>query len=379
VTSVVVLGFGAYMPLAGVALHHLQYCLGLRDLGVDVLYLEDHGGWPYVPLDDDFEALGRAGLVFLRSITEYFGLEWAFMDPTGRYHGCTENEVRSRCASADLVLNLSGGHEPVDHHRSGGPLVYVDTDPGYVQVKAATGDERTRRWLAGHDLFFTYAERIGHDNCRIPAAGFKWRTLRQPVHLPFWAETDPTPGDTYTTVMNWRSYKSVEWQGEPWGQKDAEFPIVEDLPARTGLPLELALSWTDVPIDRLTGSGWIVSDARDSTATIWGFRRYIERSRGEISVAKQGYVRSRGGWFSERSANYLAAGRPVVLQDTGWSELLPTGKGLHAFTTGDEAARALVRIEADPAGEAAAARRLAEEEFDAVKVLDRFLGDTGVE
>jgi hypothetical protein len=378
VPSVVVLGLAGYMPFAGVALHYVQYCLGLRELGVDVLYLEDHGGWPYVPATNEFDGSGTQTLEFLRAIFDYFDLEWAYMDPTGRYHGCSEAEAKNRCRAADLVLNVSGGHEPVDHHRTGKALVYVDTDPGYVQVKAALGDERTTRWLSGHDLFFTFGEKMGAFDCRVPDAGFEWRTTRQPVHLPFWAEVDQTPGDVYTTVMNWRSYNSVEWQGETWGQKDAEFHLVRDLPTATGLPLEVAMSWFESPWDELRADGWRVVDARQPTDTIWNFRDYIGDSRGEVSVSKQGYVRAHSGWFSERSANYLAAGRPVVLQDTGWSDFLPTGRGLFSFTTTEQAQAALRDIEDDPLAHATAARKIAAENFDGARVLDRFLSDAGV-
>lgn len=378
VTSVVVCGIAGQLPLAGVALHYLQYCLGLRDLGVDVMYLEDNLAWPYDPwLDrpDEDAAYSRA---WLAELFGAFDLPWAYQDPKGRYSGLPEPEVRARCAAADLLLNVSGGHEPDEHHRLARRLVFVDTDPGFVQVAAANGDPRTRAWLGAHDVLLTFAESWGSPLSRLPDDGFTWRTTRQPVHLPFWAPTADEPGEVWTTVMNWRAYAPTEWQGEAWGQKDVEFPLVRDLPRQTGIPLELALGGADAPRDALIADGWRIVDPRVPTRTVWTFRDYVEASRGEITVAKQAYVRSRGGWFSERSANYLAAGRPVVAQDTGWSEHLPSGEGLLGFTTAVEAEEALRAVEADVTRHAAAARKIAADHFDARHVLSTLLEDCGL-
>ena len=377
-TSAVVCGIAGQLPLAGVALHYLQYCLGLRDLGVDVFYLEDNMAWPYHPFEDRPDKEATYTVPWMREMFAAFDLPWSYLDPIGRRHGASDAEVRQRCAEADVLLNVSGGHEPVDHHRAAKTLVYIDTDPGFVQVAAARGDARTRGWLDAHDVLFTFAELCGDPTCRVPDGGFVWHPTRQPVYLPFWAEVDDSPGATYTTVMNWRAYAPTEWQGDTWGQKDAEFPLVRELPRRTGLPLELALGGADAPWDELRGDGWRVVDPRTPTKTIWSFRDYIERSRGEVTVAKQAYVRSRGGWFSERSANYLAAGRAVVAQDTGWTERLPSGKGLLAFSTADEAEAALRAVEDDPAGHGRAARRLATEHFDSRRVLTDLLSALGV-
>lgn len=302
-----------------------------------------------------------------------------FRDAAGNYHNASEREVHGLCARADLLLNVSGAHEPIGHHRAAGVVAYVDTDPGFIQVRA-TQDAGIREWLAGHDLLFTFAEALGRRACRIPDAGFGWRTTRQPVWLPFWEEVDRPPGDAYTTVMNWRAYEPVEWGGEVWGQKDAEFPVVVDLPRRTGLPLELALGGAPAPKEELAAAGWRLADPLAATRDIWAFRDYIAGSRGELTVAKGCYVRSGSGWFSERSANYLAAGRPVIAQDTGWSDLLPVdGGGVHAFRTTEEAEAALARVEADPVGESARARAVARDYFDARAVMEALLSDAGID
>ena len=378
-TRVVVCGIAGQLPLAGVALHYLQYCLGLRDLGAEVFYLEDNRVWPYHPWDNEPDQDASYTVPWLAELFGRFELEWAYRDPHGRYHGAGEAEARTRCADAGLLLNVSGGHEPGEHHRDAGVLAFVDTDPGFVQVTAANGDAHTRAWLEAHDVLFTFAERIGEPGCRVPGAGFEWLPTRQPVHLPFWAEVADEPGGVYTTVMNWRAYRSTEWEGEAWGQKDAEFPLVRDLPAATGAELELALGGDDAPREALAAEGWRLVDPREPTRDVWAFRDYIAASRGEVTVAKQAYVRSRGAWFSERSANYLAAGRPVVAQDTGWKAALGTnGAGLLAFSTEAEARAAVLAVEADPARHAAAARAIAAEHFDARAVLERLLSDAGV-
>jgi hypothetical protein len=377
-TSVVVCGCAGALPLAGVGLHYLQYCLGLRDLGCEVTYLEESGVWAYHPDEDRPDDQGSYSVPWLRRMFEAFDLDWVYRDASGRYHNASEAEVHARCGVADLLLNVSGAHQPEGHHRGARVLAYVDTDPGFVQVKAVR-DQGVRSWLEQHDLLFTFAEAMGTASCRIPDAGMEWKVTRQPVWLPFWAEADSPPGQAYTTVMNWRAYAPVEWEGEVWGQKDAEFPIVRPLPERTGLKLELALGGADAPRDELVADGWLMADALDATRDIWAFRDYIGASRGELTIAKQCYVRSGSGWFSERSANYLAAGRPVIAQDTGWSAFLPESQGLFPFTTTEGAAAALAQVEADPVGHARAAREVAADYFDATLVLNQLLSDAGID
>ena len=380
-TTVGVMGIAGQLPLAGVALHYLQYCLGLRDLGVEAFYLEDNLAWPYDPWENEPDREAAYTVPWLAELFEAFDVPWAYRDPRGRYHGSSERTVHSRCRSADLLLNISGGHWLEPHHRAARVLAYVDTDPGFIQVLAAQGEQDKREMLAVHDVLFTFAERIGRPGCKIPELGLDWKSTRQPVYLPFWSEVNGAPGDVYTTVMNWRAYGTAVWEGEEWGQKDMEFPTVFQLPRQTGLRFELALGGRDAPVEELETAGWTVVDPREPTRTVWTFRDYIAASRGEVTVAKQAYVRSRSGWFSERSANYLAAGRPVVAQDTGWSEALGIeagDPGLLPFTTTEEAIDAVLTVERDPAAHAEAARALAARCFDATSVLERLLSDAGV-
>jgi hypothetical protein len=384
-TSVVVCGLAGFSPVGGMGLHYLQYCVGLQDLGVDVSYLEDNRWTPTPPgpvmasEDDPYGA--RYSAAWLDAMFAHFEVPWAYADPEGAYHGSSRDEVEARCAAADLVLNVSGGHFPEAHHRRARRLVYVDTEPGFVHVRAAAGDPYHRALLDAHDLHLTWAEAVGTPGCRLPETGHEWRPTRQPVHLPLWSEITATLGDRYTTVMNWgTAEKVVEWAGERWGQKDAEFPIIADLPRRTGLRAELAVNAPGPIAAELRSLGWSVVDPWSVSRDIWALREYLAGSRGEITVAKQAYVRSRSGWFPERSANYLAAGRPVVCQDTGWAAALELGDGpgLFAFDDTEQAEAALDAIESDPAAHGAAARRIAAEHFDARRVLERLLDDAGV-
>lgn len=379
-TSVVVCGCAGALPLAGVALHYLQYCLGLRDMGAEVSYLEEITDyWPYHP--DTFEPDEKASYTvpWLRELFDAFDMPWAYRDPLGRYHGATEAAVVDRCSKADLILNVSGAHNPIAHHKLAKALAYVDTDPGFIQVKAER-EPKSRSWLEGHDLLFTFAEAMDSPTCRIPNGGYDWKTTRQPVYLPFWDEVTEPPGTAYTTVMNWKAYAPVEWKGEVWGQKDAEFPVVRPLPGRLpGVDLELAIGGKDAPRAELAEEGWTISDPLEATRTVWRFRDYIAGSRAELTIAKQCYVRSGSGWFSERSANYLAAGRPVIAQDTGWAAHVPTGPGVLPFRTTDEAEQAVRAVEADPLGHAAGARKTAATYFDSQVVLADLLSKAGVD
>lgn len=377
-TSVVVCGLAGQQPVAGMGLHYLQYCLGFQDLGLDVLYLEDHGAWPNHPRKGPFDEEAAYTVAWLSNTFDRFGVEWAYQDPLDRYHGVSAAEVVARSSKADLLLNVSSSHILEPHHRRAKVVACIDTDSAFTQVAHSTNGAFRDLW-SQHDVMFTFAELLGAPHCRVPDEGYAWKHTRQPVHLPFWESVPPTPGTRYTTVMNWDAYGFVEWEGERWGQKNAEFPLIRDLPATTGLEFELALSANDAVCNELRDAGWKVVDPLLPTATIWRFRDYIGESRAEVTVNKQAFVRSHSGWFPERSANYLAAGRASIVQDTGWTEVIPSGDGLLAFSTADEAADAVARVEADPCAHGAAARRVAAEHFDARTVLARLLSDAGVD
>jgi hypothetical protein len=258
---------------------------------------------------------------------------------------------------------------------------YVETDPVLPQIEVAEGREFTIDMLAAHTHHFTYGELIGSPGCAVPVSRFHYLPTRQPVILDWWADVPGLPTRPYTTVASWRqSGKDVEWRGDTYTwSKHHEFMKVLDLPGRTGVEFELALS-IDHPEDEalLAEHGWAVVDGGALSRAIDPYRGYVRSSRGEFTVAKDQNVRLRSGWFSDRSACYLAAGRPVVTQDTGFGEVLPTGQGLFAFGTPDEAAGAIAAIEAGHEHHSRAAAAIAAEHFAAETVLGRLLADCGI-
>jgi hypothetical protein len=386
---VVVTGFVATYPVGGVAWDYLQYLQGFHALGCEVLYLEDTGQWVYDPEAQTFTADLSANAHWLAAALAFLdpalARAWAVRGPDGTFHGQDEAAVARFCAGADLLLNLSGSCWLREPYRAARVKAYVDTDPGYSQARIAavddgTADEDTRfsvDLIRRHDVFFTLGENIGAPDCLIPTCGLTWLPTRQPIVLADWP-VEPTPdGGAFTTVMSWKIEPSPPVVGgRRYGGKDVEFERFLDLPRRTPETLEVALSG-QAPRDRLAAAGWHVIEAGTVSATMADYRAYLRQSRGELSVAKNAYVATRSGWFSTRSAAYLACGRPVVVQDTGFPAYVPTGAGLHAFATMDEAVAGLAAIRADYPRAARHAREAAEAYFAAERVCARLLADAG--
>jgi hypothetical protein len=229
--------------------------------------------------------------------------------------------------------------------------------------------------LNDYHVHFSYGTNVGRPGCTIPVRGIGWKPTVPPVVPELWQGAGPPDDAPLTTVANWGAYGGVTYEGEHYGQKDEEFLRLIDLPRRTSQKLELALSGADQSVhDRLCEAGWATRDAGQEVSTdIATYRRYLFASRGEFSAAKHAYVKTHSGWFSDRSVCYLAAGLPVVLQDTGFSDWLPTGRGVLAFSTVDEAADCIARLNADYAGHRRAAREIAGQVFDYRVVLPKLL------
>jgi hypothetical protein len=263
----------------------------------------------------------------------------------------------------------------------------IDTDPMFTQVQYETaegftpGNSGMRELVHGHTHHFTFGENFGGAGCRMPHCGMSWRPTRQPLMLDRWSVTDPPIGAAYTTLMNWTAARPMRYAGEVWGQKDVEFLKVINLPRQLPQMQFAAVvgqtTGAPFPTDVARQSGWDVLDPNRHAGDWGSYREFLRRSAGEFSVAKETYVKAHTGWFSCRSACYLAAGRPVVTQDTGWSKFYPTGEGLFAFTDAAGAADALHSVAADPARHGRAAREIAEEFFDARRVLGRLLQEVG--
>lgn len=385
---VVVTGLIATYPLGGVSWDYLAYVEGFRRLGCEVLYLEDTGGWFYHPAAETFSDDVGPNLRYLAAafaMIDAGGVAWSVRDPNDVYHGQSAAAVRGFCSSADLFLNVSGCCWLRAEYRGARRAAYLDTDPGYTQAKLQAAAQGTASadelfsvdLIRRHDRFFTLAENIGAPDCRVPVCGLDWKPTRPPVVMDWWPMAFDPSARRFTTVMSWRvGGASPLIDGVSYGGKDVEMLRMLDLPERTPVELEIALSGA-APRERLEAAGWRVVDARACSATMSDYRRYVECSRGEWSVAKEIYVALRSGWFSTRSAVYLASGKPVVVQETGWSAHHPTGAGLFAFATAEEAAAALAAVEADYRFHCEAARAVAERELAAAVVLRRLLEDAG--
>lgn len=274
--------------------------------------------------------------------------------------------------SADLVINVSGSLIYPEDFRNA-RLLLLDTDPVFTQVKLARGQVDFQRFVDTHHVHFTFAECLSD---AVPATGHRWQPTRTPVVMAEWRTSMPHR-ETFTTVMSWTSYNPVTFNGETYGQKDVEFKQFMDLPQLVApTEIELAIgpgNTKQTPYELLRYKGWRLVDPNVVCPDLDSFRAYTESSKAEFSVAKNGYVKGRPGWFSERSARYLAAGRPVVVQDTGFGGVLPTGEGLLPFHTIEEAAAAIREVEGNYDRHSKAARAIAENYFDSAKVLDRLL------
>jgi GT2 family glycosyltransferase len=383
---VVLLGMMTKMPVAGVVWQNLHYLLGLERLGCDAYYVETHARTPSMLMSDPGDDSSALAAEFIAAIMRRFGLadRWAFraLHDDGSCFGMSELELERLYASADLLINLHGGTQPLPELAATGRLVYLETDPVQLQLELHHGVEATLEFLEPHSAFFTFAENWGQPDCGLPEQErYRFVPTRQPVVLDLWPDRSAQPADIYTTIANWRQ----EWRDVTYGgkrltwSKHHEFLKHLDLPARTGATFELALSSCE-PSERamLAEHGWRTRDGLEVSRGIDSYRDYIGSSRGEFTVAKDQNVRLRTGWFSDRSATYLASGRPVVTQDTGFGVSLPTGAGLLSFASTEAAAEAIERVEADYAGHARAARDLAREHFDHAAVLGPLLEHVGI-
>ena len=361
-------GIMARYPFGGVTWCSLMYLLGLRALGHEVFYIEDTGECVYDPVQNTRATDPGYGTSYIRHALEPFGLgdRWTFVNYDGSYHGRSADDVRRYCTGADLFINLSGGawfwreeYARIPHK------VFVDSDPAFTQLAIAKAEPWYVDFFSRFDRLFTFGANIGTAACAVPTGAFTWHKTWQPVTLDDW-KTDTAPRDAYTTVMTWQ----IESFADVGGNKDQEFVKFIDLPSRTAQAFELAVNG---PQALLREHGWRTVDAMGMSRTPWDYRSFIQRSKAEFGIAKHTYVATRSGWFSDRTECYLAAGRPALVQDTGWTAHVPSGDGLLAFSTPDEALAAIDRVNGQYARHARAAREVAREHFDAARVLPAFL------
>ena len=373
-------GFG------GVIWDYVQYLLGFQKLGHEVWYVEDTGTWTYDVEKQTFTEDCSANVRALRALMEEFGFanRWIYRNgATGEFFGLPEAEARALVRGADLFANVSGAALMGDFDFGGCHRMFLDGDPMFTQIGLLDAAKPEHgAMVAAYDSHFTFGLNIGAVDCRVPTAGFLWKKKVQPVSLEYWPVLAAAPRRGLTTVMNWASYAPKEWEGEAYGQKDLEFGRFLDLPGTVpGERFELAMGQgpkRQRPTEALRERGWTILEPDEVVPDHHRYRDFILESKGEWSVAKNGYVKSRSGWFSCRTACYLAAGRPAIVQETGWSRYIPAGRGLFTFENGEDVARAAFELNRDYEGHRLAARRLAEEYFEAGRVCRDLLVQAGV-
>lgn len=371
---IVVCGFVVRGPVGGMSWHHLHYLLGLADLGHEVWFYEDSGDYAqcYDPSRDVVDVDASHGLAYAQRVFDRFGFgqRWAYHDHLngGAWRGPLGAGMQDICRSADLLINVSGIN-PLRPWLQGIPVrVLVDTDPVFTQVDILKDPVR-RAFAEGHNAFFTFAQNFRQPGCSVPDDGLAWQPTRQPVVARHWPPS-PGPADgPWTTVMLWDSYDERHWQGRSFGMKSREMEKVLSMPARSGERFEIVLGGPTAPNELLIESGWVLRDPLSISRDPWTYQDFLRGSKAEFSVAKHGYVATASGWFSERSANYMALGRPVVVQDCGLSAHLPCGEGLLTFNTPDEALAGIEAVKMDYARHSAAAVEIVNSCFSPARVL----------
>lgn len=387
---IVVTGLAATFPYGGVFWDYLQYVLGFHQLGHDALYLEDTGKWCYKPEAGTFVETGEENAKRLAdNIARYMpelSDKWSFRDGSDQQFGMGRAETIEFCRTADLFIHLSASCVMRDEYFEASRVAFVDSDPMYTQAKLSPASDPSHpeyqasldhvAWLRRHDVFFSFGESVGQPGCLIPRELIPWQPTRQPIAIDRFVDRGIAPSDRrqmLTTVASWNPHEvSVDIAGQTYGGKSIEFENYMSLPKRLSLPTELAISG-DAPRERLKANGWNPVDALPVSGEPGVYRDYLANSAGELSTAKHAYVASRSGWFSCRSAVYLALGVPVVVQDTGFTAHIPSGRGVFAFTNEDEAVAGVEAIVADPVKQSQAAQEMARAYFDARRVLPRFI------
>lgn len=400
---IIVVGTLASDPYAGMAWMQMQIASGLRRLGHEVYYMEVTSAWPYDPIRQARVGDSDYALPYLARVADEFGMgdRWAYRRSYSdkEWFGLSRSCAEELLAHADAVLNIAGATRlRTKEELKVGQLVYFGTDPVYPEIGYAQGDRIVHRTIGQHDCCVTYGENIGAPSCPIPPLPKLMAKTRQPVLLDRW-QSGPPSRQEFTTVCNWKQAgHDIEFQGHTYSwSKHHEFLKFIDLPQRTSQPIELAMGLVDAATTKpgygdmipavgmthderslLDHNGWRLTNAHVFSTDPCAYREYICSSRGEFTVAKDQNVRLRSGWFSERSACYLAAGRPVITQDTGFGTVFPTGEGLFAFQTTEEILAAIEAINSDYDRHSRAARAIAGEYFRAETVLARLLNDLGL-
>ena len=386
--KIVVMGFTAGCPIAGVIWQHVHYIVGLQRLGHEVYYIEDSARLPYNPvtwtMDEDYSYAAEV----LGKLAKQFGFEgrWGYCARFLPDHPCAglqKKEILQLYRDADAILNVCGSQEFNEDLLHNDRILYVESDPGVEQIKIDKGVQDTQDYLAQHHALFTFGENIGNPDFPVPIHGQRWLPTRQPVVTDLWKTHDTPPaGAVFTTIANWNTSgkKDIEWRKENYlWSKSLEFLKFVDAPRCSGEPFELTTDIKEKATHALfKRNNWRLSSPHELSIHWNQYLRYIQDSKGEFTVAKDQYVRLNTGWFSDRSACYLAAGRPVITQETGFTKFYGGKEGLLSFQTMEEIVEAVRAINTDYARHSRAAFEVAREIFEAEKVLADLLERAGI-
>lgn len=370
---IIVAGTIGRSGLGGQAWAVLQYLLGLRALGHDVFYLEDCGveSWAYDWEQGDATTELDYPANYVRACLEPLGFagKWIYRANAGT-RGVPLQEFQSICAAADLLV-MRAVPMWVWRPEYDGPRrrAFIDVDPGFTQFSIANGDKGIAQGIARCERRFSVGQRIGASDCPIPVDAGPWIPTLPPIYLPAWPRCT-SDATEFTSIIRWQGFREATHNGAAYGQRDKEFPKFFAVPKLTAQPFRVALIGEP---DLLEQHGWAVTAGDAVSRTTDSYRRFIQASRGEFCVPKHAYVATRGGWFSDRSACYLASGRPVLMEETGVSACLASGEGLVTFTDLPSAVDAVRRVDAHYAEHCTAARALAQEVFNSNRVLLQFL------
>jgi len=382
--KIVILGMMGRCPFGGQTWLYLNWLRGFERLGHEVWYVEDDSVWPYDPLQNTVTDDCSYAVQHVETCTRRIGIpnQWAFRlaDRKGTCFGISDSQIDELYRSCDVLLNVVGATDLREEQLRARLKVYVETDPVSAELQLANGDEHTRKEFAKYDRIFTYGENYGATDCCVPLNEFKYGKTRQPVDLDLWPKNYDPEARFFTTIGNFRQNgNDIVYRGETYyWSKHYEWEKFLGLPLSTPQPFELAMNCEGEDRERLEEGGWkLVSPFLMSLDVFGAYPDYFRQSRGEFTVAKDQNVRLRSGWFSERDACYLASGKPVVAQDTGFGNILPNGEGLFAFTTMEEALAAIQAINGNYRWHCESARAIAEEYFAAPKVAAQLLHDLG--
>jgi hypothetical protein len=375
-------------PFGGQTWLYLNWLRGFHRLGHEVWYVEDDATWPYDPVANTITEDPRYAAGYLHRTLSSIGLgdRWAYRPLYRRGAECfglPAGALRDLYRRCDALINLCGSTVLNEEHALAARRVYIQTDPVTNELEVATGTAKTRAALASHDTIVTYGENYGAPDCRVPLPPeITYLKTRQPVDLDLWPMAFDPAARSYTTIGNWKQPgHDVTWRGETYyWSKHHEFLKFLDLPRRRPRQrFELAINIDDeADRERLRAHGWAITSPLAASLDPWTYQAFFRATRAEWTVAKDQNVRLRSGWFSERAACYLATGKPVVTQSTGFENVLPTGTGLFAFRDMDEIAAAIDTIESDYPAACRSARAIAEEYLEATRVCRKLVEDIGL-